>query len=171
MLQFENDEWGCQFLSDMDNQTMPEGDASGHQEHRVETEEWKEIVRKYQQPSRWGSAWQIVNTLGPYVLLWVVTYFVMGASYWLVVPLAVLAGGFLVRTFIIFHDCTHGSFFESRWANDILGFITGVLVFTPFHHWRWEHSVHHSSAGNLDRRGMGDVWTLTVQEYLESSGS
>src|SRR5262249_15293114 len=80
-----------------------------------------------------------------------------------------LAGAFLVRVFIIFHDCGHGSFFKSQTANHILGAITGFLTFTPYFHWRWEHSVHHSSAGDLDRRGMGDVWTLTVQEYLESS--
>ena len=90
-------------------------------------------------------------------------------SYWLVVPLAILAGGFLVRVFIIFHDCGHGSFFKSRRANDILGFITGVLTFTPYYQWRWEHALHHASSGDLDRRGTGDVWTLTVQEYLESS--
>ena len=84
-------------------------------------------------------------------------------------PLAILAGAFLVRVFIIFHDCGHGSFFKSRKANDILGFITGVLTFTPYHHWRWEHAAHHATSGDLDRRGMGDIWTLTVQEYLESS--
>jgi omega-6 fatty acid desaturase (delta-12 desaturase) len=84
-------------------------------------------------------------------------------------PLAVLAGAILVRTFIIFHDCGHGSFFRSPKANHILGTITGVLTFTPYFHWRWEHAIHHSSAGDLDRRGTGDVWTLTVQEYLESS--
>jgi omega-6 fatty acid desaturase (delta-12 desaturase) len=96
-------------------------------------------------------------------------YLSISVSYWLTLPLAILAGGFLVRTFIISHDCGHGSFFESRKANDILGFITGVLTFTPYHHWRWEHALHHSSSGDLDRRGTGDVWTLTVQEYLESS--
>ncbi len=148
---------------------MPGGGASGEPGRRPETAGWKEIVKKYQTPSVGGSAWQIVNTLGPYIALWVIMYFALKASYWLVVPLAILAGGFLVRTFIIFHDCTHGSFFQSRRANDILGFITGVLTFTPYHHWRWEHSIHHASAGNLDRRGMGDVWTLTVQEYLEAS--
>lgn len=130
---------------------------------------WRGIVRKYQTPSRRKSAWQLINTLGPYMALWVLMYFSVGISYWLVIPLAVLAAGFHVRTFIIFHDCTHGSFFKSPRANEIAGFLTGVIVFTSYHHWRWEHSVHHASAGNLDRRGMGDVWTLTVQEYLQSS--
>ena len=74
-----------------------------------------------------------------------------------------------MRVFIIHHDCGHGSFFKSRMANDVLGFITGVLTFTPYYQWRGEHALHHSTAGDLDRRGTGDVWTLTVQEYLESS--
>src|SRR5260370_24294034 len=86
------------------------------------------------------------------------------------IALAILAGGFLVRIFIIHHDCGHGSFFKSRKANDILGYITGVLTFTPYYHWRWEHAAHHATSGDLDRRGLGDIWTLTVQEYLESSG-
>ena len=96
-------------------------------------------------------------------------YFSLQVSWWLTLPLAVLAAGFLVRVFIIFHDCGHGSFFPSRKANDILGFITGVLTFTPYYHWRWEHALHHATSGDLDRRGTGDVWTLTVQEYLEAS--
>jgi omega-6 fatty acid desaturase (delta-12 desaturase) len=74
-----------------------------------------------------------------------------------------------VRVFIISHDCGHGSFFSSAKANDVLGFITGVLTFTPYYHWRWEHALHHATSGDLDRRGTGDVWTLTVQEYLEAS--
>jgi omega-6 fatty acid desaturase (delta-12 desaturase) len=90
-------------------------------------------------------------------------------SWWLVVPLAILAGAFLVRVFIIFHDCGHGSYFKSTWANNLVGFITGILTFTPYYHWRWEHAIHHASAGHLDKRGTGDVWTMTVEEYLNSS--
>lgn len=130
---------------------------------------WKEIVRKYQVPSKWKGAWQLINTLGPYVLLWVAMYFSLRISWWLVIPLAILAGAFIVRAFIIFHDCTHSSFFKSKRANEITGFLTGVLVFTPYHLWRWEHTVHHSSAGDLDRRGIGDIWTLTVDEYAAAS--
>jgi acyl-lipid omega-6 desaturase (Delta-12 desaturase) len=143
--------------------------GTGNDRFQEETAGWKDIVRKYQQPSKLKGAWQLVNTLGPYVGLWVAMYFAMSVSWWLVIPLALLAGGFLVRTFIIFHDCTHGSFFKSKRANEITGIITGFLVFTPFHIWRWEHTIHHASAGDLDRRGIGDVWTLTVKEYLESS--
>jgi acyl-lipid omega-6 desaturase (Delta-12 desaturase) len=130
---------------------------------------WKEVVIKYQKSSSGRAIWQIVNTLGPYSLLWYFMYRSLSVSYWLTLPLAILAGGFLVRVFIIFHDCGHGSFFKSRTANDIVGFITGALTFTPYYHWRWEHALHHATSGDLDRRGTGDVWTMTVQEYLESS--
>jgi omega-6 fatty acid desaturase (delta-12 desaturase) len=96
-------------------------------------------------------------------------YLSLAVSWWITAPLAVLAGAFLVRAFIIFHDCGHGSFFKSRAANDFWGFLSGIVTFTPYYHWRWEHSLHHATSGDLDRRGTGDVWTLTVQEYLESS--
>lgn len=130
---------------------------------------WKELVSEYQKPSTPRALWQIVNTLGPYALLWYLIYLSLAISWWLTVPLAMLAGAFLVRVFIIFHDCGHGSFFKSRKINDVVGFIAGVLTFTPYYHWRWEHAIHHASAGDLDKRGTGDVWTMTVQEYLESS--
>ncbi len=130
---------------------------------------WKEIVAKYQKPSTWRASWQIVDTVVPYGLCWYLMYLALPVSWWLVVPLAVLAGALVVRLFIIFHDCGHGSFFKSTAANDIVGFITGILTFTPYYHWRWEHAIHHGSSGHLDRRGTGDVWTLTVQEYLEAS--
>src|SRR5256714_8230692 len=130
---------------------------------------WKAIVAKYQKPSVPRGVWQILNTVIPYVALWYVIYLTLGIAWWLAVPLIVLAGGFLVRLFIIHHDCGHGSFFKSTAANHILGFVTGVLTFTPYYHWRWEHSLHHATSGDLDRRGIGDMWTLTVQEYLESS--
>ncbi|RME93964.1 MAG: fatty acid desaturase [Verrucomicrobia bacterium] len=136
---------------------------------RNEVAKWKAIVAEYQKPSFWRASWQIVNTVGAYAALWYLMYLSLSVSWWLTIPLAVLAGGLLIRTFIIFHDCGHGSFFKSRRANAFWGFITGLLTFTPFYHWRWEHSLHHATAGDLDRRGVGDVWTLTVQEYLEAS--
>jgi omega-6 fatty acid desaturase (delta-12 desaturase) len=136
---------------------------------KPDTAAWRALVLKYQEPSLWRAVWQLVNTLVPYALLWVLMHYSLAWSYWITLGLAILAGLFLVRIFIIFHDCGHGSFFKSRLANDIVGFITGVLTLTPYYHWRWEHSVHHASAGSLDRRGMGDVWTMTVEEYLKSS--
>jgi len=130
---------------------------------------WKEIVLKYQKPSPWKAAWQIIDTLVPYGLLWYLMYLLRPVSWWLVLPLAVLAGALLVRVFIIFHDCGHGSFFKSPAANALVGFLAGILTFTPYYHWRWEHAIHHANAGDLDKRGTGDVWTMTVQEYLEAS--
>jgi omega-6 fatty acid desaturase (delta-12 desaturase) len=135
----------------------------------ADTSAWKEIVSKYQKPSTWRALWQIADTLGPYAALWYFMYLSLPVSWWITAPLAVLAGFFLVRIFIIFHDCGHGSFFKSQRANNAVGFITGVLTFTPYFHWRWEHSIHHASAGDLNKRGTGDIWTMTVQEYLESS--
>jgi acyl-lipid omega-6 desaturase (Delta-12 desaturase) len=148
---------------------MTDDSSSTRGRRSADTAAWKEIVAKYQKPSVWRALWQIVNTLGPYSLLWYLMYRSLAVSYWITLPLAILAGAFLVRVFIIFHDCGHGSFFKSRKANDIIGFIAGMLTFTPYYHWRWEHAIHHASAGHLDKRGTGDVWTMTVQEYLESS--
>ena len=92
-------------------------------------------------------------------------YFALDISYLLVLVLAVPAAGFAVRTYIVFHDCGHGSFMRSRRANTWIGTFCGLLVFTPFQSWRHEHAVHHATAGDLDRRGVGDVFTLTVAEY------
>jgi omega-6 fatty acid desaturase (delta-12 desaturase) len=130
---------------------------------------WKSIVTKYQEPSTWRANWQLINTFVPYAILWYAMHLSLAVSYWMTLPLAILAAGFLVRIFIIFHDCGHGSFFRSRLANMVTGFVAGMLTLTPFYHWRWEHATHHGSSGDLDRRGAGDVWTLTVEEYLKSS--
>jgi acyl-lipid omega-6 desaturase (Delta-12 desaturase) len=131
--------------------------------------DWKELVAEFQQPSLGRAIWQIVNSLGTYGLLWVLMGWSLTISWWLTLPLAMLAGALLVRVFIIFHDCGHGSFLRSRLGNDIVGFVSGLLTLTPYYHWRWEHSQHHGTSGDLDRRGTGDIWTMTVQEYLESS--
>jgi omega-6 fatty acid desaturase (delta-12 desaturase) len=137
--------------------------------HNADKAAWKDAVVEFQKPSTPRALWQIVNTLVPMAGLWYLMYHSYTISWWLTVPLAILAGAFLVRVFIIFHDCGHGSFFKSRMANDITGVITGVLTLTPYYHWRWEHNIHHATSGHLDKRGIGDIWTLTVQEYLEAS--
>src|SRR5690349_20760943 len=111
------------------------------------TAAWKSLVAEFQKPSLPRALWQIVNTFGGLALLWWLMYWSLSVSYWLTVPLAMLAGAFLVRIFIILHDCGHGSFFKSRRANDVVGFIAGVLTFTPYYHWRWEHAIHHASSG------------------------
>jgi omega-6 fatty acid desaturase (delta-12 desaturase) len=86
--------------------------------------------------------------------------------YWITLVLALVGGGILVRIFILFHDCCHGSFFASRRANALLGYVTGILTFTAFEDWRHAHNRHHATAGDLDRRGVGDIWTMTTEEYL-----
>ena len=131
--------------------------------------DWKHAVAKFQTPSAWRASWQILNTLVPYALTWYLMYLSLQVSIWLALPLAVIAGALLVRIFIIFHDCGHDSFFRSRLANNITGFCAGILVMTPYFHWRWEHALHHATSGDLSRRGIGDIWTMTVQEYLEAS--
>ncbi|HEV2426153.1 MAG TPA: fatty acid desaturase [Terriglobia bacterium] len=148
--------------------TVNEGPVSNQVRCPPNSAAWKEVVSKYQQPSLWRSVYQLVNSFVPYGLLWYLAYRSLALSYLISVPLVILAAGFLMRLFIIQHDCGHGSFFRSQRANDIVGFITGVLTLTPYHFWRWEHAVHHAGSGDLDRRTLGAVWTLTVQEYLDA---
>ena len=127
---------------------------------------WRKVVPKYQEPNVRRAITQAVTTLG---LLGVALY-VMNLSlalpYWITLLLAIPTAGLFVRTFIIMHDCSHGSFLPWRRANDALGFVTGVLTLFPFEQWRRDHAMHHASSGDLDRRGHGDVATLTVREYL-----
>lgn len=130
---------------------------------------WRQAVASYQSPDLRRSLWQIVNTFVPYIVLWVLMVRSLEVSYWLTLALAVPAAGFLVRIFIFFHDCGHGSFFKSGRANDIFGIITGILTFTPYYSWRHAHALHHATAGDLDRRGVGDIWTMTVREYRAAS--
>ncbi len=139
------------------------------EKERKQNPAWIEVISKYNMPDTKSSIWQIINSLGPYILLWIAMYYSLGISYLLTLGLAILAAGFLVRMFIIFHDCGHGSFFRSTRANRIVGTILGSLVFTPYDRWHLDHSIHHKTVGNLDKRGQGDVWTLTVEEYEQLS--
>ena len=116
---------------------------------------WRKAMVKYQQPSRAKASWQLINTLLPFVGVWVAMYFVYDVSPWLTIPLMILAGGLCVRLFIIFHDCGHKSFLKSKRAGNIWGFITGILTFTPYQFWHWEHSIHHATSGDLDHREEG----------------
>lgn len=115
------------------------------------------------------SIWQMVNTFIPFIVLWVLAYQSLSFSYVVSLICSVIAAGFLVRIFIIFHDCCHYSFFKSRKANDIVGTITGIMTLFPYRQWQHDHSVHHATSSNLDKRGTGDIWMLTVEEYMESS--
>ncbi len=111
----------------------------------------------------------MANSILPYLALWWLAYWLLDVSYWATLGVSVLAAGFLVRIFIISHDCGHGSFFKSRKANDIIGSITGFFVLVPYYRWRREHSSHHASSSDLDNRGVGDIAMLTVKEYMALS--
>lgn len=133
--------------------------------------EWRDRLKPYAQANIFKSWMQILNTVVPYLGLLVV----MGLGLYFEIPyvfvflLSIVAGAFMVRVFIIFHDCTHLSFFKSKEANKVLGTILGILTFTPYSTWQSSHIKHHSTVGNLDERGIGDVWTMTVEEYTSSS--
>ncbi len=139
-----------------------------HEGHPIR-DSWKEAVAKYRNPVLRRSIGQLVTSIVPYLALWALMIWSLSISYWITLAIAVVAAGFLVRIFIIFHDCGHGSFFRSRKANRLFEFLTGVMTFTPYRHWRHMHAQHHATSGDLDRRGPGEIWTLTVREYLEAS--
>jgi omega-6 fatty acid desaturase (delta-12 desaturase) len=127
---------------------------------------WRGAVERYERPSLRHGLLDLASSVLPYLGLTVAMYFCLEISVWISLALAVPAAGFLLRTFIVFHDCAHGSFMPTKRGNLWLGRFTGLLVFQPFANWRHNHAVHHGSAGDLDRRGTGDVITLTVEEYL-----
>lgn len=137
--------------------------------HPKEDRTWEKIVLAYAHPDLRKSIWQIVNSIVPYTLLWYLAYKSLSYPYWITFLISLLACGFLIRIFIIYHDCGHGSFFRSKEVNNVVGRIMGILTFTPFHSWHHQHRVHHATSANLDKRGMGDVWTMTVEEYRKSS--
>ncbi len=126
---------------------------------------WRASLGGYERPDVRLGLLDLATSVLPYVALWVVMYVLLDVSYFAVLAVAILASGFLMRTFIVFHDCAHGSFLPSRRANKWLGRLAGLLVYQPFHSWRHDHAGHHATAGDLDRRGVGDVETLTVAEY------
>jgi omega-6 fatty acid desaturase (delta-12 desaturase) len=129
---------------------------------------WQSLVAQYQSPEVRRSLWQVANSVIPFLLIWYAMYRSLEVGYWLTLLLAIPAAGFMTRTFIIFHDCGHGSFFKSNRANEIVGYITGILTWTPYYYWRHDHAIHHATAADLDRRGKGDVYTMTVAEYMSA---
>lgn len=127
---------------------------------------WQTMVRQYQRPRLGMSIWQMANSFGGLFLMLGLMVLTLPVGPWLTLLLALPAAGFLVRIFIIQHDCGHGSFFSSRKANDVVGTISGVLTMTPYKFWRKTHAIHHAHHAELEERGIGDVWTMTVDEYL-----
>jgi omega-6 fatty acid desaturase (delta-12 desaturase) len=132
--------------------------------------EWYYRISKFEKPDHRKAIGQVLNTLIPYCVLWcfMVLTRTRGYPYWVTLLLAIPAAGFLVRVFTFFHDCCHGSFLAGKKANTILGYLFGILVFTPFYDWQYTHWRHHATVANLDYRGEGDVWTMTLEEYLRA---
>ena len=135
----------------------------------IETPDWREVLAPYARSSPRRSAIDVATSVVPYIALWVLMYLSLSISYLLTLALAVPAAGFAIRSFIVFHDCTHGSFMRSKRANAWVGTTVGVLVFQCFRSWKHEHAIHHATAGDLDRRGVGDVDTMTLAEYESKS--
>lgn len=129
----------------------------------------KNSIAPYEKTNIKISIRQLLNTLIPLVVFWYAAYLSLDISYVLTFALAVVTSGFVIRAFIIFHDCCHGSFFKNRRANDIVGTITGIITLSPYRQWRHSHSVHHATSSNLDKRGIGDIWVLTTEEYVQAS--
>ena len=143
-----------------------------HMKLRAEKPAWVSSLKQFEKTSALKVTLQLVDTLIPYAALWALMLLTMtwGLPYWATLLIALPAGALMLRLFIFFHDCCHGSYLSSELGMKIIGNILGVIVFTPYANWRHSHGVHHTTAGNLDRRGVGDVWTMTAEEYAASTG-
>lgn len=140
---------------------------------RKKAPDWFAATKAFEAPSRWRAILQILDTLGPFLLLGAAAGVLglWGAPWYALTAMGALGGLFMVRLFILFHDCTHGSFWAGRRTNAVWGWIFGVVMFTPYRSWRKSHGLHHAHNGNLDKRGIGDVWTMTLAEYRAASRS
>ena len=151
-----------------------ESDQAGSDEEtktpRRKWPEWYPKLAAFRNSDRRKSIWQLVNTLIPYACLWylMIRSIQLDYPYALTLVLAMPAAALLVRIFILFHDCVHGSFLRSKRANTFFGYLLGILVFTPYEDWRYSHLRHHVTYANLDARGFGDIWTMTLAEYEDS---
>lgn len=144
-----------------------------HQAETADTEitarDWASLLAGYREPSPRRSILELVITAGAFALTWIAMWATLGFGYWLTLLIAVPAAGFLVRLFMIQHDCGHGTLFRNRATNDWVGRVLGTLTLTPYDFWRRSHNIHHASSGNLQLRGIGDIDTLTVREYQSLS--
>ncbi len=147
----------------------PDRASSSPPAAKAEHKQWLKILARYRDPDPRRSLYELAITAVPFFALWALMLFCLDLGYWLSLIIAVPAAGFLVRLFMIQHDCGHGSFFRRQAANHWVGRSIGVLTLTPYDYWRRTHAIHHAGSGNLDRRGTGDVTTLTVAEYLNLS--
>lgn len=133
--------------------------------------EWIDKLEAYQEPHFFTSMWEIFTSFAPYFALLALMYYLMRANYpyWLVLLVAIPTAGFMVRIFIILHDCSHNTFFKNDWVCTVFGHICGVITFTPYWDWQRSHGLHHATVSRLDKRGFGDVWLMTVEEYRNAS--
>ena len=143
--------------------------AEPAEQSKPKASDWKSMIARYQGSHVGRSLFQLVTTLGLLVMTLLAMHRMLHVAWWVPMLLVLPAAGFIVRTFIIMHDCSHGSFLPWPKVNDAVGFVTGILTLTPYAQWRREHALHHASSGDLDRRGNGDVTTITVREYLALS--
>ena len=130
---------------------------------------WRQIIRPYSRPDTKRSNWQIASTMSLYVAFWFIAYAAYDISPWLCLLVAGAAQVFYGRIFIFMHDCGHGSFYKSKKWRTFWGYISGILWFTPYEQWTKAHATHHKHSGNLEHRGIGDIWTLTIEEYEKAS--
>jgi omega-6 fatty acid desaturase (delta-12 desaturase) len=128
--------------------------------------EWASVLSSYREPSASRSAVELAITVTAFCVAWAVMWATLGLGYILTLLLAIPTAGLLVRLFVLQHDCGHGAFFRTRNVNDWVGRVIGAVTLTPYDAWRRSHNAHHASSGNLDERGIGDIDTLTVREYL-----
>lgn len=131
--------------------------------------EWAKLLAPYGQPNDARALIEVAITILPFFAFWAATAYALHLGYWAGLLLIIPTAGFLLRLFLIQHDCGHGAFFESRTANDWLGRIVGVFTFTPYFFWKYAHNMHHAGSGNLARRGFGDIKTMTLEEYKNAS--
>lgn len=153
----------------MNEANLPSGAEPAHRSAHRSGRDWVQILARYREPHHGRSALELGLTLVPLVVLFAIAWWLLSVSYLLAAAVAVVNAGFLLRAFAIQHDCGHASFFRSRGLSDWVGRGLGVLTLTPYDVWRRSHSIHHASSGNLDKRGIGDVMTLTVEEYYALS--
>ncbi len=144
-------------------------DSAASLESPTDARRWTQLLARYRQPSNGRGLVEVAITVVPLAALWLLAWLTLDIGYWLALPIALAAGAFLLRLFMIQHDCSHGSLFRHRLANDWIGRLASIATMTPYGVWRRTHATHHASSGNLDRRGVGDVDTLTVEEYRARS--
>lgn len=156
-------------MNQLASQPVPHSDVQVESKKVDTARDWLRVLAKYREPILWRSLFELAVTLVPFFALWALAWLALSVSPWLAAAIALVNGLFLVRLFAIQHDCGHAAFFANRDVSDWVGRALGVLTLTPYDVWKRTHAIHHSASGNLDQRGMGDVMTLTVEEYKARS--